>query len=225
MPKQTLGTPTRYGLLAAACLVLVFQASATRLLRIDEQNIPIPGLHRLPFELDQWKASSEQTMAATTEAYLKPDEYIMRDYGKAADGSNINLFVAYFKSLQSKYGPHSPSICLPASGWLVSSSKIVEITVPGRSEAIPVNQYTMEKSGERLLVLYWYQNDRDTWAQEVHAKIRLLPDLLRYHRSDVSLVRLISPLRGMTPEKELADCYRFTQDLFPLLAERFGSVH
>jgi EpsI family protein len=215
----------RYGLLAAACLILVLQASASRMLKIDEQNIAVPGLHNLPWQVGKWKASTEESIGPVTEAYLKPDEYILRDYADPQEGPAINLFVAYFKSLQNTYGPHSPSVCLPGSGWLVSSSKIVTIPVPGRPAGIPVNQYTMEKAGQRLMVLYWYQNDRDVWAQEFHAKLRLLPDLIRYRRSDVSLVRLITPVLGTSSENEWNNCRRFTQTMFPLLAERFASVH
>jgi hypothetical protein len=83
----------------------------------------------------------------------------------------------------------------------------------------------MDKGNQRILVLYWYQNDRDIWAQEFHAKLRLLPDLLRYHRSDVSLVRLITPLESSLAETELSSCIRFTREMFPPLAERFASVH
>jgi EpsI family protein len=215
----------RYGLLAACCLILVLQASASRLLKINEHSIGVPGLHSLAWQLGSWKASGEQSMGPETEAYLKPDEYIIRDYNDAQAGSSIGLFVAYFKSLQNVYGPHSPSICLPGAGWLITSSKVVKVGVPGRAEPIPVNQFTMEKSNERILVLYWYQNDRDIWAQEFHAKLRLLPDLLRYHRSDVSLVRLITPMHTASPENEMSSCLRFMQDLFPMLEDRFASVH
>jgi len=215
----------RYGILAAACLILVLQASASRVLKIDEASIAIPGLHNLPWQVGDWKATSELSIGPVTEAYLKPDEYILRDYADPQQGPPINLFVAYFKSLQNTYGPHSPSVCLPGAGWLVTSSKIANIPVPGRPEAIPVNEFTMEKAGERILVLYWYQNDRNVWAQEFQAKLRLLPDLIRYRRSDVSLVRLITPLRGTSPDNELNSCLRFTERVFPLLAERFASVH
>jgi EpsI family protein len=215
---------TRIGLFAAACLILVFQASASRMLKIDERKIGIPGLHDLPWQLGPWKAASEQSIGPEVEANLRPDEYILRDYANDQGGTGINLFVAYFKSLQSKYGPHSPSICLPGSGWLVKSSTIVNLPVPGRAEGIPVNEYTMEKPGERILVLYWYQNDRDVWAQEFYAKLKLLPDLIRYRRSDVSLVRLVTPLRGVSPDDELASCVNFTGRIFPLLAEHFASV-
>ena len=224
MLKSKLFGPARIGLLAAACLILVFQASASRMLKIDEQKIGIPGLHELPLQLGPWEASEEQSIGPDVTAYLKPDEYILRDYRDQQGGAPIDLFVAYFKSLQNTYGPHSPRICLPGSGWLVSSSKVVNIAVSGWPGGIPVNQFTMEKSNARILVLYWYQNDRDVWAEEFHAKLRLLPDLIRYRRSDVSLVRLVTPLRDSTSGVELAKCEQFTKRIFPLLAEHFASV-
>jgi EpsI family protein len=212
-------------LFAGACLILVFQAGASRMLKIDEQKIGIPGLHSLPWQLGPWQASAEASIGPEVTAYLKPDEYILRDYVDQRGGPTIDLFVAYFKSLQNTYGPHSPKICLPGSGWLVSSSKIVNIAVAGRPGGIPVNQFTMEKSGQRILVLYWYQNDRNVWAEEFEAKLRLLPDLIRHRRSDVSLVRVIAPLANSSPDRELADCVQFTQGVYPLLAEHFASVH
>jgi EpsI family protein len=209
---------------AASCLILVFQASASRMLKIDERNIGVPGLHAIPWQVGSWKAAGEQSIGPETEAVLKPDEYILRDY-VSDSGRKVDLFVAYFKSLQNAYGPHSPSICLPGAGWLVSSSKIVNFPVAGRNGGIPVNLYTMEKSNERILVIYWYQNDRDVWAEEYHAKLRLLPDLIRYRRSDVSLVRLVTTLDGSPLDSEVADCKRFTERIFPILARRFGSLH
>lgn len=224
MHKSNWFRSARFGLFATACLILVFQASASRMLKIDEKRIGVPGLHEVPWDVGEWRATGEQSMQPATVAYLKPDEYILRDYASLRGGSPIGLFVAYFKSLQNVYGPHSPRICLPGSGWLITSSKTANIPVPGRPEGIPVNQFIMEKANQQILVIYWYQNDRDVWAEEYHAKLRLLPDLIRYRRSDVSLVRLIEPLGGSSTDKELADCRQFARDIFPVLAQHFASV-
>jgi EpsI family protein len=224
MPKSSLGAPARYGLVAAASLILVFQAGASRMLKIDEARIGIPGLHDIPFQLQDWKSSGEQFMDPSTAAYLRPDEYILRDYADARNGSSVNLFVAYFKSLQNTYGPHSPKICLPGSGWLVSSSKVANVSMPGRSEPISVNEFTMEQANQRIFVMYWYQNDRDVWAEEFHAKLRLLPDLIRYRRSDVSLVRFVMPMGDASPDVALKNCLQFSRQVFPLLTAHFASV-
>jgi len=209
------------GLVVAGCLLLVVQVSASRMLNFREGNLATPGLHQIPLELGQWKASGEQSLDPSVENYLKPDDYILRDYTGATP---INVFVAYFKSLEKTYGPHAPRICLPGSGWLETSSKISYLAVPGRAQSIPVNELTYEKQDSRILVLYWYQNDRNVWADEFWAKLRLLPDLVKYHRSDVSLVRLVTPIHSVTPEAELRDASELARLVFSDLAQRFGNV-
>jgi hypothetical protein len=67
--------------------------------------------------------------------------------------------------------------------------------------------------------LYWYQNDRRVWAEEFSAKLTLLPDLIRYRRSDVSLVRLVTPLGAGENTVELDQAQQFANLIFPSLAE------
>jgi EpsI family protein len=204
-----------------AGLILAAQGAALHVLSLPEQNLTIPQLNNLPVQLGSWKTVSEQALDPAVLEYLKPDSYVLRDYANQESNSAINVFVAYFKSLQSGYGPHSPSVCLPGSGWLVTSRSVIGVPVPGRTAGIPVNKFVLEKSSQRILVLYWYQNDRNVWAEEFQGKIRLLPDLIRYKRSDVSLVRLVEPLRGEFPDQAMADCQQFTKLMFPALTKDF----
>jgi EpsI family protein len=207
--------------LLPAGLILAAQGAVLHVLSVPERGIIIPQLANLPAQLGPWKTVSEQALEPDVQAYLKPDTYLLRDYASAASGSALNVFVAYFKSLQSGYGPHSPSVCLPGSGWLVQARNIINISVPGREAAIPVNKFVLEKAGQHILVLYWYQNDRNAWAEEFQGKLRLLPDLIKYKRSDVSLVRLVEPLRGDDVEQALTECKQFTKLIFPALSEDF----
>jgi len=207
-------------LLLPAVLILAAQGAALHVLSLPEKGAIIPQLDKTPVELGGWRTVSEQALDPVVQEYLKPDSYISRDYVSAQSASTINLFVAYFKSLQSGYGPHSPAVCLPGSGWLVGERTIINLAVPGRAD-IPVNKFVLEKAGQHILVLYWYQNDRNVWAQEFQGKLRLLPDLIKYKRSDASLVRLVQPLQTEDADQALAECRQFTKVLFPALAEDF----
>lgn len=226
-----MANPARRAWLAPAawllviCAILGAQAYGSRRLDVGERDLPLPGLHSVPVRMGDWQAGEDRALSAGETEVLKPDEYILRDYTNQASRVPVNLFVAYFKSLQNAYGPHSPRICLPGSGWLVRSAKITTLPLAGRPEGIPVNEYVMEKGGDHIFVMYWYQNNRNVWAEEFWAKLRLLPDLLRYKRSDVSLVRLITPLGNADPEKERALCLNFTNQAFPAISERLSSVN
>ena len=107
-----------------------------------------------------------------------------------------------------------PSACRAADGWC-GSRAIINLAVPGRAAGIPVNKFVLEKAGQHILVLYWYQNDRNVWAQEFQGKLRLLPDLIKYKRSDVSLVRLVQPCSADDANQALRSCKQFTKLVFP----------
>lgn len=202
-------------------LILAAQGAALHVLSIPEESIVIPQLANVPAQLGGWKDVSDQSLDPAVQEYLKPDSYVLRDYANPVFGSAVNLFVAYFKSVQSGYGPHSPSVCLPGSGWLVQDRTIINLDVPGRASGIPVNKFVLEKSGQHILVLYWYQNDRNVWAEEFQGKLRLLPDLIKYKRSDVSLVRLVQPIRGDDATEGLTELKQFTKLVFPALSADF----
>jgi hypothetical protein len=86
-----------------------------------------------------------------------------------------------------------------------------------------VNQYVLEKNSQRILVTYWYQNDRRVWAEEFQVKFHLLPDLIRYRRSDVSLVRLVTPF-GSNDAFDAAwkRSVDFARGIFPVLSVRLA---
>lgn len=218
-PKSNLIRSALKVWLIPAVLILAAQGAVLRVLSLPEQNLVIPQLSKVPNQLGGWRNVSEQALEPDVQAYLRPDSYILRDY--ASPGSRVNLFVAYFKSLQSGYGPHSPSVCLPGNGWLVRQTNIVNVAIPGREAGIAVNKFLMEKGDQHILVLYWYQNDRNAWAQEFQGKLRLLPDLIRYQRSDVSLVRLVQGLPSSDASQALPQVEDFAKLIFPALADNF----
>src|ERR1700685_3195873 len=75
MPKIKMYTPARLAFFAAACLILVVQAAASRILKINEQKIGIPGFDNLPWQVGRGQATAEQSIGPDVTAYLKPDEY------------------------------------------------------------------------------------------------------------------------------------------------------
>lgn len=222
MSRRLSSILTKGGLVAAGA-VLLCQAGILRQLTVREVNVPVPSLDRLPRELGPWKVFGEQTLEQNVLDFLRPDGYILRDYDNQSRGASMNLFVAFFKSLQNTAGPHSPHDCLPGSGWNIISASVPTFQAPGSEQGVPVNLYTMEKQGQRILVVYWYQNDRHVWAQEYKAKLTMLPDLIRYRRSDVSLVRLVTPYEEGREGQALVAAREFTSEIFPSLVKTFQS--
>lgn len=125
---------------------------------------------------------------------LGAGEFLSRDYDDASGSvPPIDLFIAYFPSQRTGETPHSPSHCLPGSGWTPTQRKTIQIA-RGDGTTFPANRYVVSKAGDRLLVIYWFQAHDRAVANEYMAKYYLIADSIRMNRSDGALVRLMTPM-------------------------------
>ena len=95
------------------------------MLKIDEHSIGIPGLHDLPWPVGTaGKPLPNSPWTRRSQAYLKPDEYILRDYVDRATGATGRIFLWPISNrCRTPTVRTLRSICLPGAGWLVTSSK------------------------------------------------------------------------------------------------------
>jgi EpsI family protein len=80
---------------------------------------------------------------------------------------------------------------LPGAGWTPSGNSYVDVKVPGRAQPININRFVVARGENKSIVYYWFQSPRHVVASEIHAKVYLVLDSLRYQRSDTSIVRVI----------------------------------
>jgi EpsI family protein len=176
-----------------------------------------PDLARFPLQIGPWERIREEPVDAATQATLGADGLVSSTYGQ--QGQSANLLVAWFQSQRAGTSqPHSPQVCLPASGWIPEMNGTIDIT--SSAGAITVNRYVIAKGNERAVVLYWYQTPRRVVAGEWAAKFWLMSDALRDRRTDTSLVRVtswVSKDQDLAATTEVAN--QFSQRLYPLLRE------
>jgi EpsI family protein len=187
----------RFSIAAVLMLVtaIVLQAHSR-----GEYFPPRSSLSSLPSNIDGW-AGSDETLDKETLDILGPGEFLVRDYENQGHPQPwVNLYIAYFPSQRAGDTIHSPNHCLPGAGWVPTSREIVQLKNPDGS-TFPVNRYVVAKSGERQLVLYWFQAHGREVASEYWAKYYLIRDSIQMNRSDGALVRLMTPML----DKESAD--------------------
>src|ERR1700722_17553622 len=99
-----------------------------------------PALSSFPSELGEWRQLREDPIAADVAGELRADRLLSRTYLRTSTGSVAGLFVAWFQSQRAGASqPHSPKVCLPASGWTPESSGELSVATP--AGALPVNPY------------------------------------------------------------------------------------
>ncbi len=177
----------------------------------------VPAHRRLEqFHLDSpdWKMEQELPLDQDTLDVLKADDILSRLYVDRKQGQAATLFVAFFETQRTGKAPHSPKNCLPGAGYVPSQSGVRDISIPGQSEPIRVNQYVVARGENQSIVFYWYQARSRVIASEYAAKIYTVADAIRYRRSDTSLVRVVVNVADGNVKKAEATAVSFVQSFF-----------
>jgi exosortase D (VPLPA-CTERM-specific) len=123
---------------------------------------------------------------------LKLSDYLLADF-RNSRGGYVNCYVA-FSDLQSKgKASHSPSSCLPGSGWELQ--KAAKIALPdGAGRTISVNRAMMVMGADRRLTYYWFDQRGRILTDMYQIKLFNFVDSVVLNRTDGALIRLITPL-------------------------------
>ncbi len=187
-----------------------------------------PTPPRLPLSgfsdrVGNWKSVSSTPLTPDVLAVLGLDEYINRVYA-STDGGALGLYVAYYASQRQGESMHSPLNCLPGAGWqpLRSGRESVPVASGPVAASIEINRYVVQKDGQKVLVLYWYQSQGRVVASEYWGKFYTVVDAIRNGRTDAALVRVIVPFGGGDAAAEtraIRAGTAFVQSIFPMLEQ------
>jgi exosortase D (VPLPA-CTERM-specific) len=202
--------PRRFGVVVVLMLATAIGLQAPKKI-IVEYDPP----SSLPAQIDGWKGTDE-VLDQRTRDILGPGEFLVRNYENALQPW-INLYIAYFPTQEAGDTIHSPNHCLPGAGWIPILRERLRLTGPDGS-SVPINRYVVSKSGERRLVLYWFQAHGRAVASEWEAKYYLISDSIHMNRSDGGMVRLMTPmLDHESPDAAQARMMRLGSQLLPIL--------
>ncbi len=146
-----------------------------------------------PKTIDGWTGRSQEMEEKFITA-LKFSDYVIVDYTNAA-GDTVNFYVAYYESQKKGASVHSPSTCIPGSGWIFEDMGTRSILIPGSEKPVRVNQALIQKGNSKQLVFYWFPQRGRILTNGIALKIYNFWDALTRQRTDGALVRLITPMR------------------------------
>jgi len=156
---------------------------------LAERRIPMDlafPLDRLDQQISGWSAAGDSELDSIVVRVLKPTSYLSRTYRK--QNRQLDLFVAYYSEQRAGENMHSPKHCLPGGGWEIW--KQGSLSVPFEGKQVKVNNYSIQGTGRRMLMVYWYQSDSRIIASEYLGKFLLARDTLLTGRTAGSIVRV-----------------------------------
>ena len=196
----------------AAPVILIAQAVFVHFISAGEHPPAPPDLARFPASFAQWQTLTEDPIAQDVQQTLHADRLLSRTYTDRHDSAG--LLVAWFQSQHSGLSqPHSPQVCLPASGW------VPEVKDEVMLGSVAVNRYIVANRGQRDVVLYWYQMQNRAIEGEWAAKLWTVAGAVRDHRTDTALVRIVVVAADGDTTRATATAVQFGRDLYPVLLE------
>jgi len=194
---------------------LAVQAIAVHWIAGGERPPAPPALLQFPQEFSGWKQLREEPVAADVAGQLHANQLLSRIYVNQ-HGTPAALLTAWFQSQRGGASqPHSPKVCLPASGWTPESA--CELRLETAAGPILINRYVVANGSQRAVVLYWYQTPRRVIASEWSAKLWSVADAVRDKRTDIALVRVVAWSTTEGDSGAALDASSFAQSVYPVM--------
>lgn len=171
------------GMTAAGSLAWWLQLQPTR-------GVDTTSLAALPREIGPWVAY-DIPLEEVVEAELRTDASLQRAYLHPS-GEIVWTYVGYYGTKRGGRPEHVPRGCYTGAGWAILESRRLELSAEPR---LRVNEYTIERDGERRLVQFWYRSFRGGgllggWDQSLDRLVGRLTE----GRADGALVRISTPM-------------------------------
>ena len=151
------------------------------------------SLAHFPTTLGEWRAVSSRASSRAVVEMLGVDDYIEYNY-TAPLLPSVNFYAAFYESVGTGGGYHSPQNCIPGGGWGIDAVKMVEVVPKGAQSPVTVAEMIIRNRNEYQVVLYWYQNRGRIIASEYREKLYQVFDAIVMGRRDGAFVRLLAPV-------------------------------
>jgi len=182
------------------------------------RRIPTPlavPLDQIAPDVAGWTAFKDQVLPAGTLRALDSTSYLSRTYRKGS--KELDLFIAFYMQQRAGESMHSPKHCLPGAGWEIWQHDSTLVATNGSK--YEVNKYSIQNSGTRMLMLYWYQSKSRIIASEYLGKVLLAKDTVLTGRTAGSIVRIMLPDVPSAGDEGVA----FATHIIPEVQRCFGN--
>ena len=143
---------------------------------------------------------------------LKLDDYVNNDFH--GNGNRLFLYIGYYLTSKKVGAAHSPLVCFPGQGWLLSN--LEERTVKTPEGEIHLVKTLAANTKRRLLVLYWFQSFEKTSPGTFYQKVYTLLAKYFHQREDNAFVRIMIPIDNIPEEDGYRIGVGFIKAFYPL---------
>jgi exosortase D (VPLPA-CTERM-specific) len=154
------------------------------------------GIASFPLRIDDWQGQAQPIDPVIIEA-SGAEEAFQAFYRNSHD-EGVSLYIGYRGSsfMENENFFHSPTVCLPSSGWRSLDQSVHRIEGVENFGALTATKMIVEQMGVQQLVYFWFQTkDRATHDKNINRFHLALHALKRDNTHDL-FIRTITPIKS-----------------------------
>ena len=208
----------------AAFLVSVAVLACVSLLSLSTASMPAVtiagGIQGFPLHIGAWVGKYEPVDPLIVKE--SGAEEAFSGYFTNVPGRDISLYMGYRSTafLSNENFFHSPTVCLPSSGWIERDVMRKTITNVPYFNNLEVMKMVIEKGGIRQLVYFWFQTkDEATYDKSIN-RFHLSLHAIRRDNTHDLFIRPITPINsaeGIEDAEKRMD--GFVREMMPVLLQ------
>jgi exosortase D (VPLPA-CTERM-specific) len=208
----------------ASFLFSVAVLSCVAVLSLSTSTLPAVtikgGIQGFPLLIGEWKGKYEIVDPVIVKASGAEEAfsgYFMND-----SGSEISLYIGYRSTafLANENFFHSPTVCIPSSGWAEQEVKRRTISNVPYFDKLDVTKMVVEREGIRQLVYFWFQTkDEATYDKNIN-RFHLSLHAIRRDNTHDLFIRTITSIKsaeGIEDAEKRLD--GFVREMMPVLVQ------
>jgi len=162
--------------------------------------------------IDGWRNSGVVPLDTKIVQELKLDDYVNNQFSRGRD--RVSLYIGYYLTSKDVGAAHSPLVCFPGQGWLLS--KFEEKTVQVGENDISLMTILASTPQKKELLVYWFQAFERTSPSTFWQKIYVLLSKYSRKREDNAFVRVTVPMDEMSEKEAYETGVRFIKAFYPV---------
>jgi EpsI family protein len=208
----------RLGTWALAAGVLAVGALAWWLEMRPALAVDPSPLAVLPRTLGDWQ-SVELPLDSAVESILRADFNVQRAYVSAPEAPPIWLYIGYYGTDRGGRPEHVPRGCYTGAGWDIAAASVIDA---GDGSQRRLQEYLVEREGDRQLVHFWYRSSRSTgMIGGIDQRLDQILGRIETGRADGGLIRVSTRLDASGEAEARARLLAFGGELDRQLADHW----
>jgi len=211
------------GTMLFCTVLLIYAVSGILLVLVGRDGSPGSEVNTLnpaaiPRSIHGWSSSEIQL---TDEEYeiIQPDVYIFRDYEK--DGEVINLYLAFYQTIEKSDHAHSPLICYPSQGWEIEEETEVTVGQEDGEGSLRVSRLIARKGERTEIVCFWYCAKGISATGLLEMRLQLMKNWFAVEDRRNCFIRVVGSCQTPPSAEENQRILAFIERMRPYLNEIF----